>query len=136
MKDIELQENVQRKFVRNVCNLVGNTYEERLQELGMTTLQDRRLYLDLIEVYKIVNCISCPDPRIFFTLTGENTRRHTRFTSYQKNIIQQRANLDIRKHFFSQRIIEPWNKLPTSIKESNSISCFKTRLISFIMSTR
>jgi hypothetical protein len=34
-----------------VSGLKGTTYEERLKELDMTTLEDRRVSGDLIEVY-------------------------------------------------------------------------------------
>ncbi len=33
----------------------GLTYEERLRELGMTTLETRRLSGDMIELFRILN---------------------------------------------------------------------------------
>ena len=40
--DKEVLEAVQRRAVRMVTNLTGKSYQERLAELGMTTLEQRR----------------------------------------------------------------------------------------------
>ena len=53
LKDIEVLEDVQIKFVKNVTGLKGRTYHERLLELNLLPLIDRRVYLDLVETYKI-----------------------------------------------------------------------------------
>ena len=39
-----------------------------------------------------------------------------------------RARLELRKHFFSQRVIEAWNKLPDEVMKAESVSKFKTAL--------
>ncbi|BHF58436.1 hypothetical protein SprV_0100138800 [Sparganum proliferum] len=38
------------------------------------------------------------------------------------------AKLDIRKYFFSNRVIEAWNALPTDVAMSTSIEAFKRKL--------
>ena len=40
-------ERVQRRALRMVSNLQGRTYEARLAEVGMTSLEDRRVRGDL-----------------------------------------------------------------------------------------
>ena len=42
-KDIDLLERVQRRATRVIDEFRGLTYEERLRELGLTTLETRRL---------------------------------------------------------------------------------------------
>ena len=64
-KDINMLEAVQEKFVKNVTGLKGKSYEDKLVELGLMSLKDRRVYIDLIETYKIIYCISCTDPSKF-----------------------------------------------------------------------
>ena len=41
---------------------------------------------------------------------------------------KDRPNLDIRKHFFSQRVVNAWNKLPQHVVDAPSVNCFKNRL--------
>ena len=48
-------ENVQRRATRLVKALSGLTYQERLLEIGLPSLEYRRLRADVIEVYKITS---------------------------------------------------------------------------------
>ena len=50
-KDIEILEKIQHRATKRMSNVRG-TYPERLQELGLTTLEERRTRGDAIEVYK------------------------------------------------------------------------------------
>jgi hypothetical protein len=41
------------------------------------------------------------------------------------NVRQQASRLDIRKQFYSQRVVDGWNKVPTDIKNSVTVNGFK-----------
>ena len=126
-------ENVQRKFIRNVSGLSSNSYEDRLKELGMLDLSTRRLYLDLVEVYKILHGFTNLNRVGIFEIIGDNQRRFTRLSECPLNIIVRRCNLDIRRNFFPNRVACQWNNLPTDLKMCTSLSIYKTNLKSHLM---
>ena len=51
---LESLEKVQRRAVWMVSWLASNDYNDRLAELGMETLEERRHRMDMAQVYKIV----------------------------------------------------------------------------------
>ena len=127
-KDIELLEKVQRKFTRNVSGLNTKTYEDRLKELDLLTLENRRVYLDLMEVYKMIYGISKINRAEIFELVSDQDRRPTRGSECPNNIIIKRCSLDIRKNFFSTRVVRSWNELPTDLKMCKNMNMFKANL--------
>ena len=113
---IEL-ENVQRLFTRMVKGTENTSYRARLNKLGLTTLLERRMRGDLIEVFKILNS---------FTNYGTDFFR----------LSQRTGNLIVRPNiktmdFFSERVIHFWNKLPTYVKSCPSVNSFKNNIDNF-----
>ena len=52
--DKEVLKAVQRRAVGIVTKLNGKTYQEKLAELGMVTLEERRRRGDLVQMFKTV----------------------------------------------------------------------------------
>jgi len=71
--DIEILEKVQRRAVNLISGLKGANYEE-LVELGILSLEKRRIRYDLIQTYKILSGIDKVDSSIWFRTVGLNAQ--------------------------------------------------------------
>jgi len=90
---------------------------------NLWTLEDRRLRADLIEVYKMYHGLSAVEFETFFELDkASRTRGH--FLKLKKG----RVTTDLRQHFFTERVINIWNHLDTSVVEAATLNTFKSRL--------
>ena len=89
-----------------IPKLRNNSYEMRLKECGLTTLETRRLRGDQIEVFRILNVFENIDRNIFFTVKEERRTRGHGVTLAKKQCRQ-----DIRKFSFSQRTLNEQNRL-------------------------
>ncbi len=81
-----------------IADLKSRDYSERLKELGLTTLEERRHQLDMVQVYKIGNGVGGVNSEQWFKM-AENVRE-TRRTD-PTNIRIQAARLEVRRNFFS-----------------------------------
>ena len=122
--DKECLEQIQMRAVRMVSGLTHNTYLERLQELRMETLEERRHRTDMAQVFKIVTRKDNVSSETWFTMATDEQRR-TRGAIHPLSLRGQRVRLDIRKNFFSQRVIDSWNAVPAVIKDTATINSFK-----------
>ena len=104
--------------------LRGKTYEEKLNELNLTTLQERRIRGDMIQTWKILHQHDDMDPSIFDIYKGDCTQG-TRLADCDLNIKLKHVNSDIRSNFFSVRVANQWNRLPSELKEEWTLNRFK-----------
>ena len=122
--DKELLERVQKRAISQISGLRGATYEEKLRELDMDTLEERRHQIDMLQTYKILKGVDKVEKETWFDMAADGAR-HTRMTADPNNLKIPAARLDVRKHFFSQRVPEQWNKIPASLKQAKSASAFR-----------
>ena len=126
-RNINNLEQVQRRATRFI---LGRDYSEheRLSKLNLLPLQYRREINDLVylfkcfkNIYKLnifdyVSCRSCIKPL-------RNVDHLTLDVPFSRT--------DVFKNSFFVRICRLWNKLPLSIRESNTVSIFRKNLMAF-----
>jgi hypothetical protein len=64
------------------------------------------------------------DYNTWFQLASE-TGRATRSAEDPLNLRPKTTRLEVRCHFFSNRVVEGWNQIPSEIKNARNASCFK-----------
>ena len=133
--DVECLEKVQRRAVNMVSGLQGTSYEERLSELGLTTLAERRARGDMLLMWRARSGSLNMDPDQWFTAYN-NSGIATRQNSGVGNVVKPRANREIRRNFFTVRTVDTWNSLPAAVKCSKTINNFKINYDDHMMSLR
>ena len=124
MGQIEELEKVQRratKFVRGCRNL---PYVERLKYLKLSTLRFRRCRGDMIETYKLLT--HRYDNRNGLPLLQLDSNDHTRGNDMK--LVKNHVRYDMRKYFFTCRIINLWINLPAHVIHASSVNDFKNKL--------
>ncbi|KAK4809348.1 hypothetical protein QYF61_024584 [Mycteria americana] len=149
-RDIEGLERVQRRAMELGKGLEHKADGERLRDLGLFSLEKRRLRGDLIALY---NCLkgggrevgSVSSPRVVKRWNRlsrevvespslEEFKKHVDVALWDMNerkwpqVAPGRFRLDIRKFYFTERVLQHWNRLPGAVVESPSLEVFKGRL--------
>ena len=116
-------EAVQRRFTRLIEGIGLLPYSDRLHDLRLTTLAERRMRGDLIETYRIVsNQVEYGTDIFRVSRSGNNLVSSINLNVSKSNI------RNLRKSFLSERVLPFWNALPISVKNSSSVNDFKINL--------
>ena len=119
---IDKIEKVQRKFTKRLPGLNNKSYGERLQILKVTTLEERRLKLDLCFLFKIIKGKIIVNFEDYFEFKTSRTRGHS------LTLRERQSNSDLKRFSFAQRIVKVWNSLPETVISAPSVASFKRQL--------
>jgi len=97
--------------------------EERLGELGLFSLEKRSLEGHLRAAFQYPKGSLQESHRGHFTRAWSDRTRSDGFT-----LKEERFRLDIRKKFFTLRVVRPQRRLPREVVNAPSLAVFKARL--------
>ena len=125
--DIRKIEAIQRKFTKRIClrcQIPFKSYEDRLRKLNLQPLYYRRIYFDLLFLFKIINN-SVLDFHQYFHFQDHpyNFRNNTR-----KIIPNNDFKHNTWRGSFFYRAPKYWNKLERETTSCNTLISFKNKL--------
>ena len=137
--DIKILESIQKRATKLVPSLRNLSYIERLNALGLTTLEERRKRGDLINYFKFekgLNIINWYHPNYKTnSLRQEGPANNIRGQKHRL-VRQYTGNCHQRENFFLNRVLSFWNQLSLDVIDSNSTNMFKNRYDKFIKSSK
>ena len=123
-KNINEIEKIQKSYTKHIFQVKHLGYEQRLEKLKLPSLEYRRFRGDLIQTFKIArNLYDEETVDTLFTFKNDDRLRGHRYkiTKFYFNKLQF-------KHFFTNRVSNHWNNLPSHIVEADSLNIFKNKI--------
>ena len=120
LKDIRALEKVQERCL----GLIKGEKPE------IESLENRRRKADLLETFKMLRGYYKNDSQRFFSFSNRVTRGH----SYK--LLKKHVRTDIRKYYFTNRVVNDWNNLPEEVVSVKNLATFKGQLRSLPLDRR
>jgi len=112
MGDKELPVRIEQRATKMVMGLECLPYEERMRDLGLFSMMKLRGYL--INAYKYLQGRSEVDGASLFSVILRDRRGNGH------NLECRKFQTNMRKNFFTLKVIKHWNRLSREVVESSS----------------
>ncbi|KAK4816702.1 hypothetical protein QYF61_020586, partial [Mycteria americana] len=119
---------VQRRATKMIRGMEHLSCEDRLRKLGLLSLEKRRLQGEFIVAFQYLKGAYMKYGDKLFSRACSNRTRGNGF-----KLKEGRFRLDIRKKFFTMRMVKHWNRLPTELVDAPSLETFRVRLIQKVL---
>jgi len=120
---MDLLEQVQKRAANMIRGQEHLSYEERLRQLRLISMEERRLQGELLVAFQCLKGAYKKDGERFFTKACSDRTRGNSFKMQEGGF-----RLDIRKTFCTMRVVSLWNRLPRAAVDAPSLETFKVRL--------
>ena len=122
LNDIRSLESVQKFALRVCCKQWNTGYYELLNLCNVSSLENRRLYLKLCHLFKIVNNLCYFPPG---SVVPKTNRTHT----FRSLLLQQPfCRTTSYYHSFISNSVRRWNCFPEEVVMASSLDAFKKLL--------
>lgn len=125
--DINRLEAIQRRMTKMISGIRNLDYKDRLERLQLHSLERRRLRGDLIEVFKWVRGFNKGDISKVLIVSDPGITRTNGF-----KLDKFRFKKEIGRNWFTNRVVDEWNRLSRDVVGATTLDCFKKRLDNFM----
>ncbi|KFW10404.1 hypothetical protein N327_05418, partial [Fulmarus glacialis] len=122
-KDMGLLERVQRRATKMIRGMEHLSYEERLRELRLFSLEKRKLWGDITAAFQYLKGTYKKEGGKLFSRACCDRTRGNGF-----KLKEGRFGLYIGKKFFMMWVVKHWHRLPRDVGDAPSLATFKVRL--------
>ena len=122
-RGIDKIEKIQRIATKMIRKIRNHSYQQRIQDLDLISLVQRRLQGQLIEVFKYLNEFTTASARGLFNYDLNDITRNN-----GTKLIVKHFNTSVAQHFYPIKITTTWNAQLSEVVSSRTVNSFKNSL--------